>query len=298
MHRILSIWVLLTLLLGVSTLAQDDGGTPIDFNGTINSIDGTNIIVTGLTVNVANIDPTIIAQLQVGMAITVSGTLENGAVTANILVLPEPTPTQAPAITPTVPPVITEAPTQEPSAPVNVPTTANYSVVFGGSTYDGTQTTFSYTVTGMGIPTALSHFDLEIPNCAPVLELIAFNPTDAVELGVDPTTGVDGIKWDLPLQESESRTYSLTFLGYVAEGTVTAAVKNGDGYFTVPVVGPSCAQAAIDIEKYVSADGGTTWADADDAPGIEVVTGGQVSYRLLVTNTGNVPVSNLTLATR
>lgn len=287
MRRILSIFIVLTLFLGVSTSAQDSSGTPIDFNGTVDSIDGTTVVVTGLTVDVSGIDPTIIGQLEVGMAITVSGTLENGLVTASMIVLPEPTVAEEP--------IATEVQEEVLSEPVNLPTDANYTVTFGGSSYDGSQTTFTYTVTGTGVPTALSHFDLEIPHCTPSLELIAFTPADAVELGVDPTTGVDGIKWDLPLVESESRTYTVTFLGYVAEGNITAAVKNGDGFFTIPVTGPSCAQPSVDIEKYVSADGGATWSDADDAPGIEAPQGGQVSYRLVVTNDGNVPLGNFTL---
>lgn len=288
MRRILSIFILLTLFLGISTSAQDSSGTPIDFNGTVDSIDGTTIVVTGLTVDASGIDPTITGQLEVGTAITVGGTLENGLVTATVIVLPEPTVTQEP--------VTIEVQDVEASEPVNVPTDANYTVTFGGSNYDGSQTTFTYTVTGTGVPTALSHFDLEIPQCTPSLELIAFTPTDAVELGVDPTTGVDGIKWDLPLGESESRTYTVTFLGYVAEGDVTSAVKNGDGYFTVIVTGPSCAQPSVDIEKYVSADAEATWADADEAPGVEAPQGAQVSYRLVVRNDGNVPLSNIVLS--
>ncbi len=171
----------------------------------------------------------------------------------------------------------------------------NYTVAFQGSTYDGTATIFTYVVTGMGIPTALSHFDLEIPHCSPLLELIGFSPTDAVELGIDPTTGVDGIKWDLPLGEAESRTYSVTFLGYVAEGEITAAVKNGDGFFTITVPGPSCAQPELELEKYVSIDGGITWHAADTAPGIEAQPDGQVWYRFVLHNTGNVPLNSLTL---
>lgn len=153
MRRILSIFIVLTLFLGVSTSAQDSSGTPIDFNGTVDSIDGTTVVVTGLTVDVSGIDPTIIGQLEVGMAITVSGTLENGLVTASVIVLPEPTVAEEP--------IATEVQEEVLSEPVNVPTNANYTVSFGGSSYDGSQTTFTYTITGTGVPTALSHFDLE-----------------------------------------------------------------------------------------------------------------------------------------
>ncbi|MAU12884.1 MAG: hypothetical protein CL607_23895 [Anaerolineaceae bacterium] len=270
----------------ILSLAQESTGSPIDFTGTVDSIDGASITVTGLNVDVSQIEPDTVARLELGMSITVGGTLNNGIVTAEILVLPEPVVAPEPAPT-------TEAP--PPSDPVNVLTAANYNVTYNGSNFDGTQTTFTYTVSGKGTPTALSHFDLEIPHCFPTLDLIAFSPADAVELGVDPTTGIDGIKWDSPLGENESRTYSVTFLDFVAEGEVAAAVKNGDGFFTVPVGGPSCAQPAVDIEKYISFDSGFTWLDADSAPGVEVPAGAQVSYRLVVANVGNVPLTSLAL---
>lgn len=174
--------------------------------------------------------------------------------------------------------------------------TPNYAVIYNGSTFNGIQTTFTYTVSGTSQPPALSHFNLSLPDCTPALDLVSFSPSDAVSLGVDPTTGVDGIKWDLPLGESATRTYSLTFLGFVAEGFVTAAVKNGDGFFTVNVGGPSCAQAGLSVEKSVSIDNGASWADADNAPGPEVPLDGNVLFRFTVSNTGRSPITALRLA--
>jgi uncharacterized repeat protein (TIGR01451 family) len=285
MKRIALILPLLLLLLslGLPFQAQDSSSSPIEFTGTVDSINGTSLVVTGLTVDASSIDPTILSQVTLGMTVTVSGTLQNGVVTASSIILPE-------AAASTATPVLTQ-PAPEP----NVVVAANYTIAFNGSNFDGTQTSFSYTVTGTGVPTALSHFDIEIPNCPIALEVLAYVPADAVEFGVDPTTGVNGIKWDLPLGESESRTYTISFEGFVAEGTVIAAVKNGDGFFTVSVPGPSCAQPSVDVEKYVSADGGASWADADEAPGIEAPVGGQVSYRIVVTNTGNVLLEGLIL---
>lgn len=171
----------------------------------------------------------------------------------------------------------------------------NYVVIYNGSTFNGIQTTFTYTVSGTSQPPALSHFNLSLPDCTPAFDLVSFSPSDAVSLGVDPTTGVDGIKWDLPLGESETRTYSLTFLGFVAEGFITAAVKNGNSFFTVNVGGPSCAQPGLSVEKSVSVDNGASWADADNAPGPEVPLDGQVLFRFTVSNTGRSPITSLRL---
>ncbi len=51
---------------------------------------------------------------------------------------------------------------------------------------------------------------------------------------------------------------------------------------------------AIDIEKYVMTDG-ATWADVDAAPGPQVIVGSNVSFRFVITNTGTVPLTALTL---
>ena len=46
---------------------------------------------------------------------------------------------------------------------------------------------------------------------------------------------------------------------------------------------------SIDVEKYVSVDGGTTWEDADAAPGpLMLSSGTNPQFKFVVTNTGNV----------
>jgi hypothetical protein len=148
----------------------------------------------------------------------------------------------------------------------------NFTVVYAGRTYVNNATTFTYIVSGTGVPPDLSHFDIEIPHCPVALILIGCSPTQGVTLGVDPTKGVDGIKWDGQLLVNATRTYSITFEGNVVEGTTRAAVKNGNGFYTVDVLGPSCALPALDLEKYVSVDG-STWLDADSVPGPIVAPG-------------------------
>ncbi len=174
--------------------------------------------------------------------------------------------------------------------------TNGFVVSYGGRVYDSTtdRTTFTYVVSGTGVPPDLSHFDLGLPVCSSQLMPVAYNPTDAVSLGTDPTTGIYGIKWDLPLTVNASRTYSVTFAGNVAEGSISIAVKGGNGFEVGGIAGPSCQLSAIDVEKYVSVDG-TTWQDADAAPGPDVQLDGQVSFRFVVTNRGNGDLTNITL---
>jgi len=177
-------------------------------------------------------------------------------------------------------------------------TVAGYNVTFAGRTYvdAADQTTFIYVVTGTGVDPALSHFDVEIPTCDVPLTVVATSPSEAVELGVDPTTGIDGIKWDLPLGTTESRTYSITFAGNVVAGDVQVAVKGGNGFETATVPGPSCTTAELTLDKFVSVDGGATFTDADLSPGPQADLDAEVYFRFVVTNTGTVPLTNLTLS--
>jgi len=50
---------------------------------------------------------------------------------------------------------------------------------------------------------------------------------------------------------------------------------------------------SIDIEKYVSVDGGETWHDADSPTGPTIRLPGTVRFKVIVTNTGNVDLTNI-----
>lgn len=168
-------------------------------------------------------------------------------------------------------------------------------VTFVSRVFANNQTTFTYTVAGTGTPPDLSHFDIEIPVCVPPLQAVAYNPAQAVSFGVDPTTGVNGIKWDLSLRTNETRTYSITFAGDVPQGMVTVAVKGGNGFESAALPGPACRIVAVDIEKLISVDNGTTWQDADSAPGPEINLGTPVMFRFVVRNISQSELTNLAL---
>ena len=55
------------------------------------------------------------------------------------------------------------------------------------------------------------------------------------------------------------------------------------------------AAPAIDVEKYVSVDGGTTWEDADAATGPFALSGSDPQFKFVVENTGNVDLTNVDL---
>ena len=69
----------------------------------------------------------------------------------------------------------------------------------------------------------------------------------------------------------------------------TTVTDSDDAHYYVP------SEPAIDIEKYVSVDGQTTWHDADAPPGPQAMVGDPVYFRFVITNVGNVPLSDVTL---
>jgi SdrD B-like domain len=102
-----------------------------------------------------------------------------------------------------------------------------YVVLYEGRTYDAgsDKTTFSYRVTGTGVAPALSHFSIELPECAPALA--SYTPPKGAKTGVDPITGIFGIKWHAIVGINASSAYSVTFPGNVVEGTIRVSVQAG-----------------------------------------------------------------------
>jgi len=142
-----------------------------------------------------------------------------------------------------------------------------YDVQFDGRQFSGGNTTFSYTVSGMGSEHTLSHFALELPDCAPAVH--SFSPAGGT-VGVDPHTGLYSIKWDLELGANESRSYSVTFAGDVPLGIIRASVKASTEVGLAEIAGP-CGGFEISGTIYIDADSNGVLNGADE-PGIENVT--------------------------
>lgn len=104
----------------------------------------------------------------------------------------------------------------------------HYEIRFDGRTVTGGETRFAWTVTGTGVDPALSHFRVQLPECAP--EPVAYSPTGSVSLNGDPNTGIYGLEWHLNVEADDTvgRQYSITFPGDVPLGEVYAAVSSGD----------------------------------------------------------------------
>ena len=152
-----------------------------------------------------------------------------------------------------------------------------YLVQFDERVYINDQTTFSYTVSGAGAEHALSFFLLELPDCAPALD--SFSP-QAATIGIDPHTGIFGIKWNQSLDTYESRSYSITFPGNVPLGVIRASVKASTLAEIGEITGP-CDGFEISGTVYVDTDGNGTMNSAEESGIIDVTV-------TLVDSKGNV----------
>lgn len=99
---------------------------------------------------------------------------------------------------------------------------------FLGAGYNSSGTTFRYKVVGpgrIGGVKDLSHITFEIDaSCA---NLVSYTPTSGVSIGLDPTTGLTGIKFDGQVKVDEEKEFTLTFSGMVNPGIAKVALKNG-----------------------------------------------------------------------
>lgn len=251
----------------------------ITLRGPVQAVNVNIVTIFNLNIQFTPNDP-VLADVNVGDIVEVSG---------NLVLLGDTS-----AVIPVQVIIVVNVPAPETPDDGNGVLINGFRVSFAGRVFNGTQTTFSYVVTGTGTPPDLSHFDVEIATCSPELEVVGFSPSTAVSFGTDPTTGVDGIKWDIPLLTTESRLYAISFAGEVPQGQVTVAVKGGNGFESALLPGAGCRSSLVQIEKLISTDN-TTWQNADVIPGPELELGTPVSFRFVVTNIGEAPLTNLTL---
>ena len=132
----------------------------------------------------------------------------------------------------------------------------DFVVQYDGRTFDGDETTFSYTVFGTGDFIQATQFRLELPECAG--ELNSWLPSSHMRFYTDPGTGIDFIKWRVRINGDDlvGDQFSLTYPGDVPEGMILSGVKVGALFEYAEVPGP-CAGAVV------YAIGGTVFTDLD-----------------------------------
>ena len=104
---------------------------------------------------------------------------------------------------------------------------------------------------------------------------------------LDPDTG-------LYFGETSSLSNGIFVGGWYSITTKFSMTSGTSGVYVSPNPATT-AEADIDVEKEVSADGGTTFVDADTPPGPDIIQTTDPVFRYTVSNTGNETLTNITL---
>ncbi|MDD5645874.1 MAG: choice-of-anchor K domain-containing protein, partial [Candidatus Bipolaricaulis sp.] len=166
------------------------------------------------------------------------------------------------------------------------PDCANYSVEYLGSVYDGSTTTFTYAVTAYQNP-AVSHVVVGFGDCITAGD-IAGTSYSPWSVGVDPVSGVYGIKFDeTQVEAGETEIFSFSLYGYWPEATtatesaIQVAVKPGQKLCIFPTTGPSCRIADLELTKGVD----------DPTPSL----GDEVTFTISLSNLGPADATGVTV---
>lgn len=134
------------------------------------------------------------------------------------------------------------------------PVLAGYQVTFTGRSYDSVnnQTAFTYLIEGVSAVRDLSHLVfgtgllLDCGYTASDIQLTGVEYT----IGLDPTTGINGIKYDGGIGTTESRTFALVINGNVPLGNnMPMAVKAGTQVaIACGIPGPACPSDCSSVE--------------------------------------------------
>lgn len=121
--------------------------------------------------------------------------------------------------------------------------------------------------TDMGADSAMSNASITIPSC---LTVVACWP-EPCEVGIDPHTGIDGIKWEADGGEFVEKGTVLS-IGFITEGDfhnigpVETGMKAGGLVCTYETTGPLCPPNDVDML--------TMGAEGIDVEGSVIFTGG------------------------
>jgi hypothetical protein len=262
MKRIVGLLLILLLALSIMPVGAQDSnntGTPVEFSGTVESITGTTIVVSGLTVDISTLDSGVVAVLENGMTITISGNLEGTTVIAINVVLPDgvtPEATQSPEATPEATPATDDngisiqifisvdggttwesADDDDTDADEGEAVLVRFVVLnlSGGSLTGIDLTGTNFDITGCEIPTELADGD----NFDCIVTMIFTSDDDGLDLIVVVAGNLNGvvivITYDAVISEDDDDNDDDGIV-IVIEGPVTAIVANQITIFNFNIV--------------------------------------------------------------
>jgi len=137
---------------------------------------------------------------------------------------------------------------------------SGWHINFLGSIYNSQENTTTFTYEGSADSNAdhdISHFVIGYP-CVndtdvdwQVIDTYA-EPNGSIEFGLDPTTSVDGVKYDTGISKGSSAILSITYGGITgtAPDSSLATVKGSTDYILVKVPGPVCDNQPTQPKPY------------------------------------------------
>ncbi|WP_149538045.1 SdrD B-like domain-containing protein [Siccirubricoccus phaeus] len=152
----------------------------------------------------------------------------------------------------------------------------------GPTILEGSAVTWTYTVKNTG-NVALTNVVVKDNREGLVTEVTGDNGNGILDAGETWTFTETGIAGAGAYCNTATATAKYTD----AHGSRTVGDSDSSSYFG--------AAPKIDVEKYVSVDGGCTWYDADGGTGPLAAEGASVKFKFVVTNTGNVTLNNIVL---
>jgi choice-of-anchor A domain-containing protein/uncharacterized repeat protein (TIGR01451 family) len=173
----------------------------------------------------------------------------------------------------------------------------DYQIDFLGVTYNyqANTSTFSYRVTGDGSGKDLSHWVVALCSNHTVI-----SSNYNFEVNTDPTLGIYGIKWDVPISINGSKTFTFTLSGIYPVATVSAGVKAGLGLYYGNIPGPDCnTLSPSNLGDKVFLDLNKNGIQDTNEPGVANVTvklydqNNQLLSTTQTSNTGNYSFTNL-----
>jgi hypothetical protein len=132
-------------------------------------------------------------------------------------------------------------------------TIGNFLYEFEGANYDGSNTTFSYCVTGLDNPGfhGLSNWEMNLDvACINREDLVGCGPEPRFYQEDDPHTGITGIKFDdLEVEKGETECFFFTLAGDWTKriDDVTVGLKAADDVSYGQICGPTCQNCELSV---------------------------------------------------
>lgn len=268
MKRILSLLLSFSLVLSfiafpVASQDSDDTTSSIQLVGTIEAVDEGTITVDGFIIDVTGIDPIELAEFTEGTEVSIEGFLDNGTIFATQVGILQ-----------------------------SVEVDESIIDVEKSISTDSATWVDADDIPGEQIP-----LDADL-----YFRIVVTNNSDAELSGLTLDDNVyDLTGCEVPDTLAAGQSFECVIGAFTVDAGQQVSFAVASALFNGEIITDNDAvyyfggvMASVDVEKYVSLDG-ENWQDADSTPGLVVAEGSEVFFRITVTNTGTVMLTNFVM---